>query len=67
MKGIPKHVSAPITIEDEAWIGAGAIILANVTVGRQSIVGVGAIGTRDVPTYSIVAGNPTKVIGQVNG
>ena len=62
----PKHVSGPITIEDGVWIGAGAIVLANVTVGRKSIVGAGAIVTKDVPPFSIVAGNPAKVIGMVN-
>ncbi len=62
----PKHVSGPITIEDGAWIGAGAIILANVTVGSKAIVGAGAIVTKDVPKFAIVAGNPAKVIGMVN-
>lgn len=65
-KDFPRHTSGPITIEDGAWIGAGAIILPNVTVGRKSIVGAGAIVTRDVPPYSIVGGNPAKVIGRIN-
>ena len=62
----PKHVDGPIVIEDGAWIGAGAIILANVTVGRKAIVGAGAIVTRDVPPLTIVAGNPAKIIGRVD-
>jgi len=62
----PRHVGGPIKIEDGAWIGAGAIILANVTVGRKAIVGSGAVVTRSVPAFAIVAGNPAKVIGTVN-
>lgn len=62
----PRHVSGPITIKDGAWIGAGAIVLPNVTVGRKAIVGAGAVVTRDVPDYAIVAGNPARMIGTTN-
>jgi acetyltransferase-like isoleucine patch superfamily enzyme len=62
----PKHIGGPIKIEDGAWIGAWAIILANDTVGRKAIVGAGAVVTRSVPAFAIVAGNPAKVIGTVN-
>jgi acetyltransferase-like isoleucine patch superfamily enzyme len=62
----PKHVDGPIRIDDGAWIGAGAIILANVTVGKKAIVGAGSVVTRDVPSYAIVAGSPAKVIGWTN-
>lgn len=57
---------APISIEDDAWIGARAIILKGVTVGRASIVGAGAVVTKDVPPYSIVGGNPAVIIGTVS-
>lgn len=62
----PKHASAPIVIEDGAWIGAGAIVLAGVTVGRKSIVGAGSVVTKNVPPFTIVAGNPAKRIGGTN-
>ena len=62
----PGHTSAPIRIEDGAWIGAGAIVLAGVTIGRKSVVGAGSIVTRDVPPYSVVAGNPARVIGRTD-
>ncbi|MFH1862810.1 MAG: glycosyltransferase [bacterium] len=52
----------PIVIEDNCWIASGAIILAGVTVGRGSIIGAGAVVNRNVPPYSIVAGNPARVI-----
>lgn len=53
---------APIRIGEDVWIGAGAIILSNVTVGDRSIIGAGSVVTRDVPADTIVAGNPAKVI-----
>jgi maltose O-acetyltransferase len=58
----PDHVSAPITIENGAWIGAGAIILKGVTVGERSIVAAGAVVTKDVPPFTVVGGNPARVI-----
>lgn len=53
-----------ITIEDDVWIGANAIIMPNVTVGRGSIVGAGAVVTKDVKPFTIVAGVPAKQIGE---
>ena len=60
----PAHATGTIKIKDGAWIGAGAIVLPGVTVGRKSIVGAGAVVTKDVPDYTIVAGNPAKMIGR---
>lgn len=51
-----------ITIENGAWIGAGAIILDGVRVGRNAVVGAGAVVSRDVPPYTLVAGNPARVV-----
>lgn len=56
-------VSKPVVIEDDAWIGAGSIILPGVTVGEGSIVGAGSVVTRDVPAGTTVAGNPARSIG----
>ncbi len=53
-----------IVIEDDVWIGAGAIVLANITIGRGSIVGAGAVVTRSCPPYSILAGIPARIIGE---
>lgn len=51
-----------VTVEDDVWIGARAIILPGVTIGTGSIIGAGAIVTKDVPPFSVVAGNPAKII-----
>lgn len=51
-----------ITIEEDVWIGSNAVILSGVTLGRGSVVAAGAIVTKDVPRYAIVAGNPARVI-----
>lgn len=53
---------APVTIEKKAWIGFNATILKGVTIGEGAIVAAGAVVTKDVPRYSIVGGNPAKVI-----
>ena len=52
----------PVTIEDDVWIGACAVILKGVTIRRGSIVGAGAVVTRDTLPYSVVAGIPARVI-----
>lgn len=57
---------AEINIGDDCWIGANSVITAGVQVGRHSVVAGGSVVTRDVPPYSIVAGNPAKVIKQYN-
>jgi acetyltransferase-like isoleucine patch superfamily enzyme len=56
-----------IVIEDDAWIGAGAIILDGVRIGRGAVVGAGAVVTHDVPAHTIVAGNPARLIKEISG
>ncbi len=51
-----------VTIEDDVWIGANAVILPGVTVGRHSVVAAGAVVTKDVQPYTLVAGVPAKTI-----
>lgn len=52
----------PVKIADDVWIGTGAIILKGTHIGRGAIVAAGAIVTKDVPPYAIVAGVPAKVL-----
>lgn len=56
----------PIVIEDNVWLGGGAIVLAGVTVGRDSVVGAGAVVTRDVPPGVVVTGSPARVIRRLH-
>ncbi len=55
----------PVIIEDNVWIGEGAVILSNVTIGHSSIIAAHAVVTKDVPPFSVVAGIPAKVIKNV--
>jgi len=54
-----------ITIEDDVWVGAAAVITDGVTVGRGAVVAAGAVVTKDVPPYTVVAGVPARAIRQV--
>ena len=54
--------TAPIRVADGVWIGARAIVLPGVSIGEGAIVGAGAVVTRDVPPWAIVAGNPAKIV-----
>jgi acetyltransferase-like isoleucine patch superfamily enzyme len=57
----------PVSIEDDCWIGGGAIIVPGVTVGRGSVIGAGSVVTKDVPENSLAVGNPCRVIRKLNG
>jgi acetyltransferase-like isoleucine patch superfamily enzyme len=57
-------VAAPIVIERNVWLGAGATVLQGVTVGADAVVAAGAVVTRDVPPGMLVAGVPARVSGR---
>jgi maltose O-acetyltransferase len=59
------EVAKAIEIDDNVWIGGGAILLPGVRLGRNAVVGAGAVVTRDVPANTIVAGNPARVIREI--
>jgi len=52
----------PVIISDDVWIGARTIILKGVKIGKGAVIGAGSVVTKDVSAYSIVGGNPAKVI-----
>jgi acetyltransferase-like isoleucine patch superfamily enzyme len=58
-------ISAPVIIEDDVWIGFKAIILKGVHIGRGAIVAAGAVVTKDVMAWTVVAGNPAIVIDKL--
>jgi acetyltransferase-like isoleucine patch superfamily enzyme len=63
--GHPKIIDLgeqPVKIDDDVWIGAGSTILRGVSIGCASIVGAGSVVTRDVPPFTVVAGNPARTV-----
>ncbi|MBD1840582.1 MULTISPECIES: acetyltransferase [unclassified Coleofasciculus] len=67
-KGFPKDLNLngkPVIIEEDVWIACNSIILRGVTIGKCSIIGAGSVVTKDVPAWTIVAGNPAQIIGKV--
>jgi acetyltransferase-like isoleucine patch superfamily enzyme len=57
--------SAPIVINNRAWIGFNVIILKGVTIGEGAVVAAGSVVTKDVPPYTLVGGNPAKIIKEL--
>lgn len=55
-------VEGKITLEDDCWIGTGVVVLPNIKIGEMSVVGAGSVVNKDVPPFTIVAGNPAKHI-----
>ncbi|MEA2070413.1 MAG: acyltransferase [Asgard group archaeon] len=60
-----KQPPKPIIIKQGAWIGSGAIILPGVTIGVGSIVAAGAVVSKDIPDFSVAAGNPARVVSKL--
>ena len=58
--------TAKISIGNDSWIGANSVITAGVTIGKHAVVAAGSVVTKSVPDYSIVAGNPARIIKQYN-
>lgn len=52
----------PVQIANDVWIGANAVILSGISIGQHAVVAAGAIVTKDVPAYTVVGGNPARVI-----
>jgi len=57
--------TAPVVVRDKAWIGFNCIILKGVTIGEGAIVGAGSVVTKDVPPYTVVAGNPARTVREL--
>jgi maltose O-acetyltransferase len=57
----------PIVVGDDVWLGGGTIVLAGVTIGDRSVIGAGSVVTRDVPADVVAAGNPCRVLRDLDG
>jgi galactoside O-acetyltransferase len=56
----------PVIIGKRVWIGFNAIVLKGVTIGEGAVIGAGSVVTRDVPPYCIVAGNPARIVREMD-
>lgn len=61
-KAICNTFALPVRIEDNVWIGGGAILLAGVTIGENSVIGAGSVVTRSIPKNCVAVGSPCRVI-----
>jgi carbonic anhydrase/acetyltransferase-like protein (isoleucine patch superfamily) len=59
---VTKVETSPVVIEDDVWIGAKSTILKGVHIGRGAVIAAGSLVTKDVPPFTLVAGNPARVI-----
>jgi acetyltransferase-like isoleucine patch superfamily enzyme len=57
---------APVTIEDNVWLGEGVIVCKGVTIGNNNIVGAGSIVVSDIPANSVAVGNPARVVSELD-
>jgi maltose O-acetyltransferase len=57
----------PIEIADNVWLGGGAIVCPGVTIGEDTVVGAGAVVTRDLPAGVVAAGVPARVVREIDG
>lgn len=56
----------PVRIENNVWIGAGAVVLPGVSIGENTVIGAGSIVTKDIPANVVAVGNPCRVLREIN-
>jgi maltose O-acetyltransferase len=57
-----REFGRPITLEDDVWLGGGAIVCPGVTIGRATVIGAGSVVTKDIPAGVVAVGNPCRVL-----
>jgi maltose O-acetyltransferase len=65
IRGFAPVAQGPIVIEDDAWLGAGCVILPGVRIGRGAVVGANSVVAGDVPALHVVAGQPARTVRQL--
>ncbi len=56
----------PVSIGSDVWVGGGAMILPGVSIGSKTVIGAGSVVTRDIPDGVVAAGNPCRIIREIN-
>jgi acetyltransferase-like isoleucine patch superfamily enzyme len=64
-RGFAPVARGPITIEDDAWLGAGCVILPGVRIGKGAVVGANSVVSQDVPPLHVVAGQPARTVREL--
>lgn len=59
------YSKGPVIIEDNVWLGEGVVVLPNVTIGKNSIIGANAVVTKSIPANSVAGGNPARIIKEI--
>ena len=59
------EAARPITLRDNVWLGGGVIVCPGVTIGDNSVIGAGAVVTKDIPANCVAVGNPARVIREI--
>jgi maltose O-acetyltransferase len=65
IRGFAPVTSGPVTIEADAWIGAGVVVMPNVRIGRGAVVGANSVVTADVAPLTVVAGQPARPLREL--
>ena len=60
------YIRKKVLIKEGAWIGSNVIILPGVTIGEHAVVGAGSVVTKDIPSFTLYAGNPAKMIRKIS-
>ncbi len=55
-------IKKPVIINDDVWIGSGAIILPGISIGKGAVIGAGTVVTKDIPENAVVVGNPSRIL-----
>jgi NDP-sugar pyrophosphorylase family protein len=65
-RSLPSTTSSNVVLEENVWIGDSAIVCKGVSIGKNSIIGAGAVVTSDIPANAVAAGNPARVIRELD-
>jgi len=62
---VPEY-ALPITVEDDVWVGGSVVVCPGVTLGKGCVVGAGSVVTKNVEQYTVVAGNPARLLRRID-